>query len=132
MAKSKQNLHCPCGSGSSYQQCCERYISGKESAPDAAALMRSRYTAYTLEDQKYLQQTWHPRSRPELHLDQQDRCKWLGLKVIAYQPAELKATVEFIARYKVNGRAYQLHEISKFEFEDGHWLYVDGAFPNQS
>jgi SEC-C motif domain protein len=34
--------------------------------------------------------------------------------------------VEFVARYKVNGRAHRLHEISRFVREAGKWLYVDG------
>ena len=92
--------------------------------------MRSRYTAYTLEDQNYLQKTWHPRSRPVLRLDRQEPCKWMGLTIMAFHEDDQTATVEFVARYKVNGKASQLHEISKFEREDGQWLYVDGVFPN--
>ena len=128
MAKSKLEQDCPCDSGVSYQQCCARYISGWEPAPDAKTLMRSRYTAYTLEDEKYLYKTWHPRSRPTLRFDQQSPCKWMGLTIKAFAEDGQKATVEFIARYKVNGRACQLHEVSKFEQEDGQWLYVDGTF----
>jgi SEC-C motif-containing protein len=36
------------------------------------------------------------------------------------------AIVEFVARYKVNGRAHRLHEVSRFVREDGRWFYVDG------
>jgi SEC-C motif-containing protein len=36
------------------------------------------------------------------------------------------ATVEFVARYKVNGRAHRLHEVSRFVQEAGRWCYVDG------
>ncbi|MGE8489474.1 MAG: YchJ family metal-binding protein, partial [Paraburkholderia nemoris] len=36
-------------------------------------------------------------------------------------------TVEFVARYKVGGRAHRLHELSRFiRGEDGRWRYVDG------
>jgi len=131
MAKSKNPAPgpCSCGSGSSFQQCCEPYISGRVVAPDAHSLMRSRYTAYTLEDESYLQKTWHPRSRPALVLERREPCKWLALKVLAHQQQGANATVEFIARYKINGRAQQLHEVSRFEREDGQWLYVDGEFP---
>ena len=38
-------------------------------------------------------------------------------------------TVEFVARYKVNGRAQRLHEVSRFVREDGRWFYLDGSFP---
>ena len=37
------------------------------------------------------------------------------------------ATVEFVARYKLNGRAFTLHETSRFEKIDGRWVYVDGV-----
>jgi SEC-C motif-containing protein len=37
--------------------------------------------------------------------------------------------VEFVARYKIGGRAHRLHEISRFVREEGRWLYVDGVFP---
>jgi len=36
------------------------------------------------------------------------------------------ATVEFVARSKLSGRAHRLHEISRFVREDGRWYYVDG------
>jgi SEC-C motif-containing protein len=39
---------------------------------------------------------------------------------------EDRATVEFVARYKIGGRAHRLHEISRFVREDGRWYYVDG------
>ena len=132
MAKSKPQP-CPCGSGDGplYEQCCGRYISGSLTAPDALALMRSRYSAYVLEDQAYLQRTWHPRSRPELNFDQQTPCKWTGLQIVSHQQQETTATVEFVARYKLNGRAHQLHEVSKFELEDGQWFYVDGLIDDR-
>ena len=38
------------------------------------------------------------------------------------------ATVEFVARSKLAGRAHRLHETSRFLREDGHWYYLDGAF----
>jgi SEC-C motif-containing protein len=36
------------------------------------------------------------------------------------------AVVEFVARYRVDGRAVRLHERSRFVHEDGLWFYVDG------
>ena len=32
--------------------------------------------------------------------------------------------------YKIAGRAFRLHEISRFVREDGGWYYVDGTFPD--
>jgi SEC-C motif-containing protein len=44
------------------------------------------------------------------------------------QLTENIATVEFVARYKVNGKAESLHEISLFEKYNGHWFYLHGDF----
>lgn len=90
--------------------------------------MRSRYTAYTLKREDYLLATWHPESRPaSLELTGQPAQQWLGLTVKRHeQTAADQAIVEFIARYKINGRAHRLHEISRFVREYELWLYVDG------
>jgi SEC-C motif-containing protein len=34
--------------------------------------------------------------------------------------------VEFVARYRLAGRAVRLHERSRFVLEGGRWFYVDG------
>ena len=36
------------------------------------------------------------------------------------------ATVEFVARSELGGRAHRLHEVSRFERIDGRWYYLDG------
>lgn len=119
---------CPCGSGRPFAACCERALSGQRPAPDAEALMRSRYVAYSLGDAAYLLATWHPRTRPEtLDLETQPRVKWIGLEIRAHrQLDDDHAEVEFIARYRINGRAQRLHETSRFVRENGSWYYVDG------
>jgi SEC-C motif-containing protein len=43
------------------------------------------------------------------------------------QTGEHSAEVEFVARYRVGGRAHRLHETSRFVHEDGRWYYVDGV-----
>jgi SEC-C motif-containing protein len=117
--------YCPCGSGSSLIDCCSRFIAGLP-VQTAEQLMRSRYTAYVLNNVAYLLATWHASTRPAM-LDE-DKTKWLGLKVVNYQQQDAShAMVEFIARYKIAGRAYRIHEISQFVFEDGRWFYLDGV-----
>ena len=92
--------------------------------------MRSRYTAYVLQNENYLLRTWHPSTRPTgLFFDQQPAKKWLGLKVIASHAGQQKdknGTVEFIARFTINGKASRLQELSQFVKENQRWLYVDG------
>lgn len=118
---------CPCGSGRVLEACCGRFHAGAP-APNAETLMRSRYSAYVLGREDYLLATWHPATRPvALELDATPRPQWLGLAVKSYMPLDARqATVEFVARYKLNGRAFRLHETSRFEHMDGRWLYVDG------
>ena len=119
---------CCCGSDASYDRCCGPYHAGAV-APTAEALMRSRYSAYVLAFSDYLLDTWAASTRPErMAIDA--GCTWLGLSVRRSEkltPDE--ATVEFIARYKVNGRAFRLHEVSRFRREHERWFYVDGFFP---
>ncbi len=124
----KLSTACPCCSGGEYATCCGRYLDGAEAAPTAEALMRSRYTAYTLKREDYLLATWHPSTRPAaLGLQEEAPAKWLGLEVRRHEPQdETHAVVEFIARYKVQGRAHRLHETSRFVREGGHWFYVEG------
>ena len=90
--------------------------------------MRSRYSAYVQGREDYLLATWYPATRPAtLDLDGVPRPQWLGLTIKSHTPLdEMHATVEFVARYKLNGRAFRLHETSRFERAEGRWLYVDG------
>ena len=85
--------------------------------------MRSRYSAYALGLEAYLLQTWHSSTRPaRLGLDEAPHPKWMGLEVKAVG----QGSVEFIARYKIGGRAHRLHETSRFLCEEGVWFYLDG------
>ncbi len=117
-----------------YAACCGRWHAGPQhlQAPDAEALMRSRYSAYVLCLADYLQATWHPRTRPAtLSLDEHG-LRWLGLMVKRHERVdETHATVAFVARSKLGGKAHRLHETSRFELsaaagEPARWLYVDG------
>jgi len=117
---------CPCSSQESYANCCEPLHKGK-AAPTAEALMRSRYSAYVLGLSDYLQTSWHSSKRPS-RVRLFDH-KWTRLKIIyteAGQSNDDKGIVEFIAKYKQNGKAFSLHERSRFVKENGHWFYVDG------
>lgn len=147
MSKPSSPAPCPCGGGV-YATCCGPFIAGVAIPPTAEQLMRSRYSAYTLRDEAYLRATWHPGTLPPGALvDPDEKLQWLGLEVkSALRLRQRKAesaehaevtnrdTVEFVARYKVGGRAHRLHEVSRFvrEADTGgtvRWLYLDGSFP---
>lgn len=95
--------------------------------------MRSRYCAYVLQDEAYLLATWHATTRPaRLNLSDGPRTQWLGLEVRRHvATGEDGAIVEFIARFKIGGRADRLHETSRFVCQDGRWFYVDGEFSDR-
>jgi SEC-C motif-containing protein len=119
-------IPCPCGSGRTLAACCGRWHAG-EPAPDAQALMRSRYAAYVLDRRDHLLATWHPRTRPAELPPPEPGLRWLGLDVRRHVPIDADhATVEFVARSKLGGRAHRLHEVSRFVREGGRWFYVDG------
>jgi len=120
---------CPCGSGRPYAHCCGPLHQGGTVAADAEALMRSRYSAYVLKLDAYIQASWHASTRPpQLVLEAAGSAvKWLGLEIKRHEPDGADgAIVEFVARHKVGGRAQRLHEVSRFVREDGRWYYVDG------
>jgi SEC-C motif-containing protein len=135
---------CPCG-GATLATCCGPYLDGDAVPATAEALMRSRYSAYTLGRETYLRATWHPSTvPPEPIVDDKAQTRWLGLEIksalrLRKRQANLLEspdadTVEFVARYKIGGRAQRLHEVSRFvrETHDGvaRWYYLDGSFPD--
>ena len=130
---------CPCGRETNHGSvprrpltfgaCCGRYLPHwlEYPAPDAESLMRSRYSAFVLQQADYLRATWHASTRPNT-LDFETAARWLGLEVRRHQvTGPDSAEVEFVARYRLGGKATRLHEKSRFVREDGRWLYVDGG-----
>jgi SEC-C motif-containing protein len=96
-------------------------------APDAASLMRSRYSAYVHGLRTYVLDTWHPSTRPTVIEPDPPGLRWLSLEVRRHTPGDADhAVVEFVARSKLGGRAQRLHETSRFERVAGRWYYVDG------
>jgi len=88
--------------------------------------MRSRYTAYVLRNERYLLDSWHSTTRPE-SIDVNTSEQWVRLRILNSE----KTHVEFIATYRVQGKAYKMHENSRFVVEDGEWFYVDGVLKSE-
>ena len=89
--------------------------------------MRSRYSAYVLDQLDYLRASWHASTRPATLAPNESGLRWLGLNIKAHtQQDESHATVAFVARSKFGGRAHRLQETSRFVREDGRWFYLDG------
>jgi SEC-C motif-containing protein len=128
MKKSRHKNDCPCGSGLAFDPCCNRFLSEQETPQTPLDLMRSRYTAYTRQDDRYLRHTWYPNAQPEGSLVADPSIKWMRLQIIRHEENGEDGLVEFIAYCKVNGRAQKMHETSRFLREGGKWYYLDGTF----
>lgn len=88
--------------------------------------MRSRFSAFAVNDAAYLLRSWHPTTRPpRMQLDAQQR--WSRLDILGKTGGGLldaEGTVEFRARYSRHGHAGVLHEHSRFVRHVGLWVYL--------
>jgi SEC-C motif-containing protein len=122
---------CPCGRKTvkgqplAFDDCCGPCHAGQP-APDAERLMRSRYSAFVRGNVPYLLATWHHSQSPvTLALD--TAAQWLGLEIKQHRSTGADhAEVEFVARFRTDGKATRQHELSRFVREDGRWFYIDG------
>ena len=125
-------MSCACGSQIEFSSCCELFISGAKHAPTAEALMRSRYTAYTMARVPYMRETMAPETRKdfdEANVRQWSTgSEWRGLDVIRSEENGNEATVEFVAHYKTADKVIDHHEIAQFrrDPDDNRWYFVDG------
>ena len=123
---------CPCGRAAAYEQCCGRwhaaFAAGQGlTAPDAESLMRSRYSAFVRGLNDYLLASWHASTRPAALEANEPGLQWLGLEVRQHRQQDADhATVSFVARSRLGGRAQRLVETSRFVRENGAWFYVEG------
>lgn len=127
---------CPCGSEKAYADCCQPFIEGERSAETAEALMRARYTAHTKKAFDYIFDTTLPSNRQEEDrngtANWSKKLDWQRLEVRDIEkggPEDTSGTVEFLARYRKDGKAFDHHEIAEFVREDGCWYFKDGQPP---
>ena len=123
---------CVCGSGQLFADCCSPLLTGKKVAKTAEQLMRSRYSANVVGDERYLLASWHHTTRPP-GLDMAASPQWIGLVVVDVEngrETDLSGQVEFKATYMQAGKTAVLHERSTFVQENDKWFYVDGITPD--
>lgn len=122
---SPEDRRCPCGLGTTYDECCGPLHNGAK-APTAERVMRARYSAFAVGRDDYLIASWHPDTRPP-EVGIEPTMRWEGLEVIGSSGGGMldrQATVEFTARYREGMRQGELHEVSRFDKVEGTWLYV--------
>lgn len=124
---------CPCGSGQDLDACCGPIVAGAP-APTAEALMRSRYTAFSLGAFAHIETTHTAATRAEVDraalAHDAETIAWTGLTIrdcVAGGPDDATGEVEFVARYRQDGAPMMRHERSFFHREDGRWVYVDST-----
>jgi len=121
---------CFCCSGIAFSECCEPILRDRLLAGTPLALMRSRYTAYVLGNEKYLLDSWAPATRPQALSLKENRVKWLGLTIHSAEtvlPADSVGRVDFSARFIEGDQLCVLRENSSFIRENGFWFYLDGS-----
>ena len=121
--------NCYCNSNKLFSECCEPYILGIQKATTAESLMRSRYSAYCIQNIDYIMTTTHISTR-KFHDKQAifafaSQNQWIKLEIINAS----ETTVDFKAFYiDSNLKAQTHHEKSTFKKEEGSWFYVDGEW----
>ncbi len=127
---------CPCGSQKEFADCCQPLLEGVRTADTAEVLMRSRFTAHAKKAFDYIFETTHPAGRKDD--DRKGTAAWS--KKLDWQRLEIRnvekggpddtaGTVEFVARYRKDSKAFDHHEIAEFVHEDGRWYFKEGQPP---
>ena len=127
---------CPCGSELTYEECCKPLIDGTQQAETAEALMRSRYSAFVKTEIDYIYNTVSPEQQKDFKREDvtvwSKDSEWEGLEILNTSEGgqdDEAGTVEFIARFRQDGKLIEHHELARFEKIDNQWLFVDGSTP---
>ncbi|MFO0649146.1 MAG: YchJ family metal-binding protein [Polyangiales bacterium] len=128
---------CPCGSDRVYAVCCKPFHDGVSEAPDAEALMRSRYSAFAMKRPEYLWKTLHP-DHPDRAASEPDGLarlrhaaeshRYMGLAILdRAAPDGGIAKVLFHAKVFQKGRDVSFVECSDFAHDGDGWRYLAGV-----
>lgn len=113
---------CPCQSGDFLQQCCLPYIKECNFASTPEALMRSRFSAFVLNDLAYIEKTQKgPAKRVyEKHaIKNGAKTEWVSLEILD----KTDKTVTFRAGFKEGELVKYYEEKSLFKKIDERWYY---------
>lgn len=125
--------NCPCGSGAPYASCCGPVIDGVQPATTAVQLMRARYTAYAKVAVDFIHDTTHPDHRqgydPEGTKKWAEESEWDELEILSTRLGSAEDSVgevEFVARYREQGKNREHHELGEFRKKEGKWYFTEG------
>lgn len=128
-------IPCPCGTPKNYQDCCEVYHKSLGTAPTAETLMRSRYSAFALNNIDYIQATQRltddPSAEDTAAIKEENRTtKWINLDILETEQGtedDSIGSVTFRANFEEGQHKGELSEKSLFKKVDGQWFYVSGT-----
>ena len=118
-------MSCPCCSGQPYESCCKPLHQGVR-APNALALMRSRYSAYAMHNVDYILRT---QTREKKRAEVVRFCTtttFKKLEVLEFIDGENEAYVTFKAHLEQKGEDCSFIEKSRFEKVNDIWIFVLG------
>ena len=125
---------CYCSSPLSFEECCFKIHQDPSKAIQPVQLMKARYSAFSVHNVDFLNQT--SLSSTPLQIKDIDQIRWLHLEVIDAGINCLEGRdqgwVEFKAYFKEARTSMNevglLYEKSAFRFDmsRGHWIYTDG------
>ncbi len=125
---------CPCGSGLPFEACCGPIISGAPAAT-AEALMRSRYSAYVVGELNHVADTHAPEVRDDFNRSEAERlarhCIFEGIEIRKVTETAERAQIDFVLRFKRDGKDMIQVELAEFRRVDGRWLYAGGKLSPQ-
>ena len=125
---------CHCDLGTSYEECCERIITGKTLASSAEQLMRARYSAYIATEIDFLHDSLHPGSRDDFDFESTkqwaETSTWKGLTILATKAGQKNdkvGSVDFVAIYEdAENEEHRHSERSQFKRINDQWYFCDG------
>jgi SEC-C motif-containing protein len=102
-------------------------------AETAEALIRARYTAYTLEKVEFLLHTMGPEVRVDLDPVEAARiareADWLGLEIRSIcgdQAGDTEAEIEYLAKFRLDGQLRIHHERAHLHRSEEGWMVHGG------
>ncbi|MDB4836996.1 YchJ family metal-binding protein [Marinomonas sp.] len=126
-------MNCLCGTNAPYEMCCGMYHHNPGTAPTAEALMRSRYSAFSLNDFHYIASTQKLKEAPkqsdaDIAASNGDT-QWIKLEINETENGlekDKEGMVAFSAHFKEGKHIGRLSERSLFKKIKGAWFYISG------
>lgn len=127
-------MSCHCGSDQEYQVCCQPFHKGAAWPETAEGLMRARYSAFCAQEIDFLVESCVPEQRDTVDLPSVKRwaeqSEWQGLEIESCEAGladDDTGVVNFIARFKAQGKLQEHKERAQFCRVDEKWYFKESV-----